>query len=203
MKPGSDYGWRHIAARNREAFGFPVPDVFRTKRFPHEVTMRAFAMISLIAIGILSACQKQPKAPDLEAERQAILAADEAWVAAAGRKDFEQTMSYWTDDATMMPPDIAPLKGKDAIGEYIAAGFALPGFAASWKSQEIVIAADGKTAYQFATNEFTASDSAGTLHTVAGKGVVIWRKEPDGAWRAAVDIWNGVGPSSAPSAAGQ
>jgi uncharacterized protein (TIGR02246 family) len=162
-----------------------------------EVTMRAIPMIVIIAIGIFAACQSQPQAPDLEAERQAILAADEAWVAAAGRKDFEQTMSYWTDDATMIPPDVAPLRGKDAIGEYIAAGFALPGFAVSWKSQEIVVAADGKLAYQFATNQFTAPDSTGTLHTVAGKGIVVWRKEPDGAWRAAVDIWNGQGPESA------
>lgn len=162
--------------------------------------MRAIPLIILLAIGIF-ACQSQPKAPDLEAERQAILAADEAWVAAAGRKDFDRTMSYWTEDATLIPPDIAPLKGKDAIGEYIAAGFAMPGFEASWKSEEIIVAADGKLAYQFATNQFTAPDSTGTLHTVAGKGIVIWRKEPDGAWRAAVDIWNGAAPAAALTAA--
>jgi hypothetical protein len=54
-----------------------------------------------------------------------------------------------------------------------------------------------KGAYQLATNEITAPDAAGRLRTIAGKAVVIRRKEPDGAWRAVVDIWNGVGTSDA------
>ena len=131
--------------------------------------------------------------PDLEAERRAILAADAAWVAAAGRKDLDQTVSYWTDDATVLPPDAPVVKGKAAIREYVAAGFEIPGFEISWKSEEVTVAADGNWAYQLATNQVTVPDARGTLRTVVGRAVVIWRKEPDGAWRAAVDIWNGAG----------
>jgi ketosteroid isomerase-like protein len=68
-------------------------------------------------------------------------------------------------------------------------------------SGEITVASDGKSAYQLATNQFTARDSTGKLRTAHGKGVVIWRKGPDGAWRSVVDIWNGAGSSeSAPPA---
>jgi ketosteroid isomerase-like protein len=155
--------------------------------------MRTSPTFCLLAAATLSACRSE--GPDLEAERRAILAADEAWLAAAGRKDLDQTVSYWTDDAAVLPPDMPAVKGKVAIREYIASAFRMPGFSISWRSEEVTVAADGKSAYQFATNQVTAPDSTGTLRTVAGKGVVIWRKEPDGAWRAVVDIWNGAGSS--------
>ena len=154
------------------------------------------ATLCFVAASTLLACR--PAGPDLEAERRAILAADEAWVAAAGRKDLDQAVSYWTDDATVLPPDMPALKGKAAIREYVAAAFQVPGFSISWKSEAITVSADGTLAYQLATNQFTVPDSTGTLRTAAGKAVVIWRKEPDGAWRAVVDIWNGAS-SSAPA----
>jgi ketosteroid isomerase-like protein len=30
----------------------------------------------------------------------------------------------------------------------------------------------------------------GKPSSTAGRAVTIWRKEPDGEWRCAVDIWN-------------
>jgi ketosteroid isomerase-like protein len=162
--------------------------------------MRVIVALGLSAPVILLACR--PAGPDLEAERSAILRADSAWVAAAGRGDLEQTLGYWTDDAIVLPPDLSALEGKAAIREYVATGFQTPGFSISWKSGEITVSVDGRMAYQLATNQITVPDSTGALHTSYGKGVVVWRKEPDGAWRAVVDIWNGVAPP-APGAAGE
>ena len=142
-------------------------------------------------IALLLACR--PPAPDLEAERRAILAADSAWVAAAGRRDLEEALSYWTDDATLLPPDMPAIKGKAAIREYVTAAFAIPGFNISWQSDELTVAGNGELAYQLATNQVTAPDSTGALHTTTGKAVVVWRKESDGAWRVVVDAWNGSG----------
>lgn len=161
--------------------------------------MRSPYMLFLFSVVTFLACRSE--APDLEAERRAILETDEAWLAAAGRKDLDAAVSYWTDDATVFPPDMPAIRGKAAIREYVAAGFEIPGFSISWRSEEITVAADGRSAYQFATNRLTAPDSSGTLRTVEGKAVVIWRKEADGAWRAVVDIWNGAGSQDpAPSA---
>ena len=122
--------------------------------------------------------------------RRAILERDEAWKAAAARKELDPALSYWTEDATVLPPDMPALKGRAAIRGYVAAAFAVPGFAISWTSEDVVVSADGQSAYQLATNQVTAPDASGTLRTTAGKAVVIWRKDPDGLWRAVVDIWN-------------
>jgi ketosteroid isomerase-like protein len=127
---------------------------------------------------------------DLSAARRAILERDDAWKAAAARKELDLAVSYWTEDATVLPPDLPALKGRAAIREYVAAAFAIPGFAISWTSEDVVVSSDGQSAYQFATNQVTAPDATGTLRTTAGKAVVIWRKDSDGLWRAVVDIWN-------------
>jgi len=126
----------------------------------------------------------------LETERRTILAQDQAWASAAATKDLERTVAYWTNDATLMPPDMATIKGKDAIRQYVAAGFQAPGFRVTWKAQEVVVSPGGKMAYEIGTNQFTIADSAGVLHTSAGKAVAVWRKDPDGVWRCVVDIWN-------------
>lgn len=127
---------------------------------------------------------------DLSAARRAILERDDAWKAAAARKELDLAVSYWTEDATVLPPDMPALKGRVAIREYVAGAFAIPGFAISWTSEDVVVSADGQSAYQLATNRVTAPDATGALRTTAGKAVVIWRKDPDGLWRAVVDIWN-------------
>lgn len=33
------------------------------------------------------------------------------------------------------------------------------------------------------------------------KAVAVWRKEPDGSWKCAVDIWNAAGDDTAGAAA--
>ena len=155
--------------------------------------MRSVRSYLLVLPAILLGCSHIPQ--DLETERRAILAQDQAWASAAAAKDVERTVAYWTDDATLMPPDMGALKGKDAIREYVAAGFKAPGFGVAWKAQEVVVAPGGRIAYETATNQFTMADSTGVLHTSAGKGVTVWRKDPDGVWRCVVDVWNSAAPT--------
>ncbi len=157
--------------------------------------MRSVTLYLLALPAVLLGCSSTP--PDLETERRAILAQDQAWASAAAEKDLGRTVAHWTDDATLMPPDMAALKGKDAIRQYVAAGFQSPGFSVTWKAQEMIVGPSGMMAYEIATNQFTIADSAGALHTTAGKAVTVWRKDPDGVWRCVVDIWNNQAPTTA------
>jgi len=36
----------------------------------------------------------------------------------------------------------------------------------------------------------TMRDAKGSLVSIPGRGITIWRLEPDGQWRCVVDIWN-------------
>ena len=156
--------------------------------------MRSLTLCLFALPAVVLGCSSAPV--DLETERRAILAQDQAWASAAAAKDLERTVAYWTDDATLMPPDMTALKGKDAIRQYVAAGFQAPGFGVTWKAQEVAVGPGGKMAYEIGTNQFTIADSAGVLHTSAGKAVAGWRKDPDAVWRCVVDIWNNQPPTT-------
>ncbi len=90
----------------------------------------------------------------------------------------------------MFPPDQAPITGRPAIKEYMAAAFATPGFSVQWVTGETRVASSGDLAYSFSRSRYSFPDSSGAIQTVFAKGVTVWRREADGNWRCVADIWN-------------
>jgi ketosteroid isomerase-like protein len=125
-----------------------------------------------------------------EAERTALFRVDEAWAQAAAAKDLEKTLSFWSEDASVLPPGQAAVVGKEAIRRYVSEGFALPGFAIRWKTSEFVVSASGDMAYGVGTNEMTVNDAQGRPMTQRGRGITVWRRDGKGGWKCVVDIWN-------------
>lgn len=112
-------------------------------------------------------------------------------LASEGR-DIEAILSYWTDDAIVIPPDLPQVVGKAALREYVEGSFRIPGFNITWSSKDVVFSADLSLAYMFSDNVVTMDGPDGATITIPGRAVTVWRKEPDGEWRCAVDIWNGA-----------
>jgi len=145
-------------------------------------------LITLSAGSILLGCATS--APDLERARRAVAAADSAWAAAAAARNLEASVNAMADDGIMFPPDQAPVAGRTAIKEYMAAAFAIPGFSVQWSPGEIKVASSGDLAYSFGRSRYTVPDSSGMIRTIHAKGVTVWRREADGRWRCVADIWN-------------
>jgi len=135
-------------------------------------------------------------AEDPAAAARAVKDADRSWLAAAAAKDVDRTVSFWTDDAVIQPPGQPAVVGKEAIRQYVSGAFAMPGFSIRWQSGEPVISKGGDMAYSLATNEVSFQDPQGKPVTARGRGVVVWRRGPDGSWKCAVDTWN-AGPEDA------
>lgn len=148
---------------------------------------RVFA-IALLVNGWVAACT--PAGPNLASESAAIRVRDQEWVAAAGSGDLERTLSYWTEDAIVYPPNAPAAVGKAAIRQMVSESMKIPGFRISWKTDSIVVSASGDLAYAMGTNAFTVNDSTGKPATTLGRGVTVWRKEPDGLWRCVTEVWN-------------
>ena len=146
-------------------------------------------MNRITVLFIVGACACAPR-PDLDAERAAIMAADNAWLAAAQGGDVDSTLSFWAEDAHVIAPGQPPYVGRDAIRQMLIDGYNTPGFSVSWETTDIVVAPSGNVAYSFGTNVFTIPMPDGDLASLEGQGVVVWRKGDDGRWRCAVDIWN-------------
>jgi ketosteroid isomerase-like protein len=128
---------------------------------------------------------------DLAVERTRLLERDAEWaVAAAEGRDMERILSYWTDDAVVMPPGFPAVAGKAALRQYVESSMQIPGFRITWTTTDVALSLDGNLAYMFSQNAVTMNAPDGTPTTTEGRAVTIWRREPDGEWRCAVDIWN-------------
>lgn len=127
----------------------------------------------------------------LEKERADLLRRDAEWNGLASQGgDVDTIVSYWTEDAVVLPSGQPKIVGREALRQYVAESMKIPGFRITWKSSDPVIAADGKTAYMFAENTVSMQGPDDSTLVIPGRALTIWRKEADGQWRCAVDMWN-------------
>jgi ketosteroid isomerase-like protein len=128
---------------------------------------------------------------DLASERTNLLERDAQWASATSEgRDIERILSYWTDDAIVLPPGMPAVIGKAALRQYVQTSLQIPGFRITWNSTDVTFSPDGMLAYMFGRNSVSMEASDGTTIINEGRAVTIWRREADNEWRCAVDIWN-------------
>jgi ketosteroid isomerase-like protein len=148
--------------------------------------------IALLSITIVGAAT----AADTKIE-QTLRDLDAQWSAAAGAKDLDKTVSFYSDDAIAMPPNASAARTKEAIRKLWRDLIASPGFVISWKATKIEVAKSGDLACLSGTYEFAMNDASGKPVNDHGKYVEVWEKQADGKWKCGTDIWNSDLPVSA------
>jgi len=141
--------------------------------------------IALLSITIVGAAT----AADTKIE-QTLRDLDAQWSAAAGAKDPDKTVSFYSDDAIVMPPNASAARTKEAIRKLWQDLIASPGFVISWKATKIELAKSGDLACLSGTYEFAMNDASGKPVNDHGKYVEVWEKQADGKWKCGTDIWN-------------
>jgi uncharacterized protein (TIGR02246 family) len=144
------------------------------------------ALFSFAFIGTASAA-------DTKIE-QTLRDLDAQWCKAAEAKDLDKTVSFYSDDATVLPANAPAATAKDAIrslwkGELDGAT------SISWTATRVEVAKSGDMACVTGTYDFTLTD--GTKDR--GKYCEVWEKQKDGKWKCGTDIWNSDLPAPAPS----
>ena len=128
---------------------------------------------------------------DLERERERLLQRDAEWSALSSQgRDVQRILSFWTDDARVYPPGLPALMGKAALRGYVETALATPGFHITWTSSDAILSPAGQLGYLLGTNAVTIPGPGGRLVTTKGRALTVWRRDSDGEWRCAVDIWN-------------
>jgi ketosteroid isomerase-like protein len=134
---------------------------------------------------------------DIERERQRLLDQDAEWAALSSKgQDVERILSFWTDDARVYAPGLPVFSGKADLRRYVEGALAIPGFNITWSTSDASLSPDGQLAYLLSTNTVTMAGPEGQPVTTRGRAVTVWRRESDGQWRCAVDIWNGQAATS-------
>jgi len=126
-----------------------------------------------------------------EVECAALMQTSRDWARVSATGDVDLIVSFWAEDAVVLPPDQSAVVGKHAIREYVRQSLAMPGFSLTWEPEQAVIAIGDDLGYIVERNRSTLVDASGTLLTKYGKVTTIWRKDSAGQWKCVVDIWNG------------
>ena len=105
---------------------------------------------------------------DVEAERTALLNADEAW--SETLPDVDRFMSFIADDASILPFDAPIATGAE-------------------------VSHTGDLGYTIGAFELTVNDAEENPVTTVGKYVTVWKKQADGQWKVVADISNRDAPA--------
>lgn len=118
-------------------------------------------------------------------------------VAFSNAGDAEAWAAWYVDDAMLLPPDGPSVHSRDAIQKWIAA---LPPISNA-VGQVDESAGRGDLAYTRGTYSMTMTlPGAQAPLALKGKVIQIYRKQPDGDWRMAREIFNNdMPPTSEPS----
>jgi len=147
------------------------------------------AIVAGLCVSLFGGCTGAPF--DAVVERKLLLQRDAEWAnLAASGKDVEKIISYWSDDAVVLPPGQPAVEGKAALRAMVTETQKIPGFRIRWSSTDVTFSPDGKQAYMRSTNETTLDGPDGKPITTPGRAITVWRKDEDGQWRCVVDIWN-------------
>jgi ketosteroid isomerase-like protein len=98
-------------------------------------------------------------------------------------------VSYYSDDASVLPPNAPIATGKQAI-HAVWASLLNPDVTVSWQVTKADAAASGDLAYVMGTYQIAAKSPAGKSQEDHGKMVEVWKKQADGKWKVAADIFN-------------
>jgi ketosteroid isomerase-like protein len=159
--------------------------------------MKNACLLLLLTVAVLAGCSRSSFDP--AAEQAKLLKRDAEWASAASAgQDVEKIISYWADDALVLPPGQPVAEGKAAIRAFVTESLKIPGFKIHWVSEKVSFSPDGQLAYMRSVNETTFREPDGKVTTVHGRGLTVWRRDRDGQWRCVVDIWNEP-PTSGPA----
>ncbi len=153
----------------------------------------ALGCLSLLLL--TSACTQQP--PDTRAaDEAAIRDLDAQWSKAASANDLDGTVAFYSDDATVLPPN-APIATTKAAIRALWTSLLVPGAAVSWQATKVEVSRSGDLGYLLGTYVVTLKDPQGKP-VDSGKLVEVWKKQPDGKWKCAVDTYNSDLPLATP-----
>jgi len=124
------------------------------------------------------------------ADEAAIREASAAWSKAAGNKELERCLSFYTDNAYVLPFNAPIANGKDQIRHVWSVLMSNPAYSLSFEPTMIEVARSGELGYEMGTFDLTLANEAGEPNAMRGKYIVVWKKQATGMWKAAADIFN-------------
>ena len=147
--------------------------------------------LSCLTFGL--GCQtRQVPAPFSEADRAAIRQAGEAFAryAQATPRNDKASAAYYEENALMLAPNRAPIRGRAEIGVFLAA---FPPFS-NYRLETLEIEGRADLAYERGVTSLTLAPGGAAPAEWRSKYLIIWRRQADGSWRISREMFTPDGP---------
>jgi uncharacterized protein (TIGR02246 family) len=152
-------------------------------------------LLTLVAACSPAPAERAPAAgaagePLAAADIAAIRATDSSFARAFGAGDAAGVAETYLPDAHLLPPNAGPIEGREAIQKFWKA--VLDTYQVTFSASADEIEGRGDLAYargQF-TLELTPKAGGGPVAHDEGKFLEVLRRQADGAWRYAVDMYS-------------
>jgi ketosteroid isomerase-like protein len=123
------------------------------------------------------------------AREDVLIQADKDFARVTAERGADGFLSFFADDATILPKSGAPLTGKTALGDAFRGAWSQPGYALAWTPLKAEMARGGDIGYTYGTYERKRLvDGKPVVET--GKYVTVWKRQKDGGWKVILDMGN-------------
>lgn len=139
------------------------------------------------------------KTPNPSSVRDAIAARRAAFQGALRRGDVATVAEAYTKDARLLAPSAEVLNGRDAIGRFWQAGIDAGVHAIELEMTELSLEPDAAIAYEIGRYALRLAPSRDEQLIDRGRYLLVYRLEPDGHWRRAIETFN---PDAGPTPPG-
>ena len=156
--------------------------------------MKRYPVAILLAVITMGGCNGAPPASRARTaavnDSAGVERATAAFHQALRTNDLETFMGYVADDVVFMPPGEPPVRGRDAVREWLTA------FLAQYRTSSLTLAdrevrVGSGWAVELGTFEWTLEPTAGGSAVVdRGNYMQVWQLQGDTAWRFAREVYN-------------
>jgi ketosteroid isomerase-like protein len=153
--------------------------------------LRAALAAGLLALG---ACSRGSD-KEVDAETAKLLQTDRDFARASVERGMAEAFrAFLYEDAIIFRRAAAPIRGRDAIYDYLASNGG--DFVLEWEPQEGESSRSGDLGWTWGVYTVSSTDSTGAPQKSYGKYVNVWKKDRAGEWKVLLDIGS---PSPPPS----
>lgn len=155
----------------------------RGARLPQRIASAGALALSLLIVSCAqpSSTPAPPAHAPTQGEAQIRAAAARLWAGVAGN-DAASVIAEYSDDAILLAPGMATVRGKSAIAEQLTGLFTAVSF------REVVgtvtdVMVSGDLGVEIGTYSWTIVPTSGPPAQDVGKYIHVWKRQGDGSWK--------------------
>lgn len=160
-------------------------------------------LLACAALSAVVACAPKEAAPpaavDTSADVAAVKAAQDRELVAVSSGNTDTVLSVFASDAVFMPPGEPALVGSAAMRPWVDGMNKAVTMSGKYTTADVQVVGDVAIVHYTGALTVTPKAKGAKPMTETIKGIHIFKRQADGSWKIAQDVWNTDAPTPAPA----